>query len=85
MCLSLLYPEFAPALPQPGSAHFSLAYAVPRGEPDLLNMVDTFIDVARANGRLEAARRYWVLGEATRPHEPRWSILRDVLGWGKQP
>ena len=83
--LSLLYPEFAPALPQPALAHFTLAYAVPRGEPDLLNMVDTFVDVARANGRLEAARRYWVLGEATRRSEPRWSVARNVLGWGKEP
>jgi Na+/H+-dicarboxylate symporter len=82
---SLLYPELAPALPQPGIGHFTLAYAVPRGEPDLLNTLDTFIDVQRANGRLEAARTHWILGEATRPHEPRWSILRDVLGWGKQP
>jgi ABC-type amino acid transport substrate-binding protein len=82
---SLLYPQLAPALPQPRVGHFSLAYAVPRGEPDLLNMMDTFIDTQRAGGRLDAARTQWILGEATRVREPRWSVARDVLGWWKAP
>jgi len=81
---SLLYEEFAPALPEPGIGHFTLAYAVPRGEPDLLNVVDTFVDVERASGRLESARRHWILGEATRPREPRWSVARDVFGWWRE-
>jgi ABC-type amino acid transport substrate-binding protein len=81
---SLLYPHVSPALPQPGIGHFTLGYAVPRGEPDLLNVVDTFIDVQRAGGRLESARRHWILGEATRVQQPRWSVARDVLGWWKQ-
>jgi Na+/H+-dicarboxylate symporter/ABC-type amino acid transport substrate-binding protein len=81
---SLLYPELSPALPQPPVGHFSLAYAAPRGEPDLLNMLDTFIDTQRAAGRLESARRQWILGEATRVHGSRWSIARDVLGWWRE-
>lgn len=52
---SLLYPQFAPALPEPRVGGFSLAYAAPRGEVDLVNVLDTFIDVQRAAGRLEAA------------------------------
>jgi Na+/H+-dicarboxylate symporter/ABC-type amino acid transport substrate-binding protein len=81
---SLLYPQFSPAQPQPPVGHVTLAYTVPRGEPDLLNAIDTFIDVQRAAGRLEAARRFWILGEATRVREPRWSVARNVLGWWKQ-
>lgn len=82
---SLLYPQFAPALPEPRVASFSLAYAAPRGEADLVNVLDTFIDVQRAGGRLEGARRHWILGEATRVHEPRWSLVRNVFGWGREP
>jgi ABC-type amino acid transport substrate-binding protein len=81
--LSLLYPELAPVQPTPSVGRFTLAYAVPQGEPDLLNMVDTFVDVARASGRFESARRYWILGEATRDRRPRWSLARDVFGWWK--
>jgi Na+/H+-dicarboxylate symporter/ABC-type amino acid transport substrate-binding protein len=82
---SLLHPQLAPAAPQPRVGHFSLAYAAPRGEPDLLNLLDTFIDVQRASGRLESARTHWILGEATRVQRPRWSVARDVLGWWREP
>ena len=60
---SLLYPELSPAQPTPSIGRFTLAYAVPLGEPELLYVVYTFVDVERANGRFEAARRYWILGE----------------------
>jgi ABC-type amino acid transport substrate-binding protein len=82
---SLLYPELAPAQPVPQVGHVSLAYAVPRGEPDMLNMIDTFIDAPRAGGRLDAARTQWILGEATRVREPRWSVARNLLGWWREP
>jgi Na+/H+-dicarboxylate symporter/ABC-type amino acid transport substrate-binding protein len=81
---SLLYPELSPAQPTPSVGRFTLGYAVPLGEPELLNVVDTFVDVERANGRFEAARRYWILGEATRVQQPRWSVARNLLGWWKQ-
>ncbi len=82
---SLLHPRLSPALPQPRFGHVPLAYAVPRGEPDLLNTIDTFVDTQRAIGRFDSARTHWILGEATRPHEPRWSVARDLLGWWKAP
>jgi Na+/H+-dicarboxylate symporter/ABC-type amino acid transport substrate-binding protein len=78
---SLLHPRLSPALPRPRIGRLSLAYAVPRGEPDLLNVVDAFIDAQRASGRLETARAYWIHGEATRLRGPRWTVARDVLGW----
>jgi Na+/H+-dicarboxylate symporter len=81
---SLLHPQLAPALPQPGIGHFSLVYAAPHGEPALLNALDTFIDVARASGRLESARSHWILGAATRVQKPRWSLAHDVLGWWRE-
>jgi len=82
--LSLLYPELSPAQPTPSLGRFTLAYAVPLGEPDLLNVVDTFVDVERTNGGFESARRHWILGEATRVQQPRWSLARNVLGWWKE-
>lgn len=81
---SLLYPPFSPAQPEPRVGQLSLSYAVPRGEPDLLNAVDTFVDTQRAMGRLESARRHWILGEATRVRPPRWSFAGNVLGWGRE-
>jgi ABC-type amino acid transport substrate-binding protein len=81
---SLLHPHLSPVLPQPRVGRMALAYAVPRGEPDLLNMVDAFIDSQRAVGRFETARAYWIQGEVTRLRGPRWSFAHDVLGWWKE-
>lgn len=81
---SLLYPQLAPALPQPRIGRMPLAWAAPLGEIELARMLDSFVDAARANGQLESARRHWILGEATRVHGPRWSIARDVLGWWRE-
>jgi hypothetical protein len=59
----------------------ALAYVLPRDEPELLRVVDTWIGVARGYERFASARRYWILGQAARQKRPRWSVARDVLGW----
>ena len=41
--------------------------------------------IQRANGQLKQARDYWVLGRGAEPRAPRWSVLHDVLGWGRRP
>jgi hypothetical protein len=60
-----------------------LAYVLPRGEPELRRVVDTWIDVARGYERFASARGYWILGQAARQQKPRWSVARDVLDWWK--
>ena len=61
----------------------ALAYVLPRDEPELVRVVDTWIGVVRGYERFASARRYWILGQATRQKKPRWSVARDVLGWWK--
>ena len=80
---SLLHPKLAPVLTQPRLGKLPLAYAVPTGELELLRMLDAFVEEGRSSGRIESARRHWILGEATRIQAPRWSVARDVLGWWK--
>ena len=41
-----------------------------------------FLDwVADSAGIIDETYDYWVLGQGAQSHEPRWSIIRDVLGW----
>ena len=56
-------------------------YALPPGELEFRNLVDLWIETRRASGEADAAYAYWVRGEALTPHVPRWSILRNVIGW----
>jgi ABC-type amino acid transport substrate-binding protein len=80
---SLLRPELGPVPIEPKPGTTALAYVMPRDEPELRRVVDTWIGVMRGYERFASARRYWVLGQGTRPRRHRWSIARDVLGWWK--
>jgi ABC-type amino acid transport substrate-binding protein len=79
---SLLHPRLAAVVPSPGLGGVPLAMTVPAGEEDLLQLVNAWLEQARASGLLEAKLDYWARGKGARAEEgPRWSIGRDVLGW----
>ena len=59
--------------------------ALRRGDDDLAGFIDDWLVIQRANGQLKQARDYWVLGRGAEPRAPRWSVLHDVLGWGRRP
>jgi len=79
---SLLHPRLAAVVPSPGLGSVPLAFTVPAGEEDLLQLVNAWLEQARASGLLEAKLDYWARGKGARAEEgPRWSIGRNVLGW----
>jgi Na+/H+-dicarboxylate symporter len=57
-------------------------YAMPAGEVEMRNLVDLWIETRRASGELDDAYEYWIRGRALTPRVPRWSVVRDLLGWG---
>jgi ABC-type amino acid transport substrate-binding protein len=59
------------------------AYALPRGEAQWRNFVDSWIDLKRKDGTIESKYQFWMQGGAAKIKQPRWSIIRDVLGWVK--
>ena len=78
---SLLYPQLAAVVPSPGLGGVPLAFTVPAGEEDLLQLVNAWLEQVRASGLLEAKLDIG-RGKGARTEEgPRWSIGRDVLGW----
>jgi Na+/H+-dicarboxylate symporter/ABC-type amino acid transport substrate-binding protein len=79
---TLRYPQYAVVVPIPQPVRVPLAFALPRGETELMTFVNTWIDLKRRDGALDELYQYWILGrDRTRPR-PRWSIIRDVLKWG---
>ena len=57
------------------------AYALPRGEPEWQEVVNNWVRLKGADGSIEMLYRYWMMGGATESKAPRWSVLRNVLGW----
>jgi Na+/H+-dicarboxylate symporter/ABC-type amino acid transport substrate-binding protein len=78
---SRVRPELSAVLPEEMTSSVMLAYAMPAGELEFQNVIDSWIDVKRGQGAFESARNYWVRGEGLRPQQRRWSFARNVLGW----
>ena len=78
---SLLHPQFAVVVPRPDPLRVPAGVALPLGERELADYVDAWLVIERSSGRLQRAYDYWVLGRGAAERRPRWSILRDVLGW----
>ena len=78
---TLLYPEFTLAVPRP-TKFIPVAYAVAHGNQELLNAVNAWLISEKALGHVDDLYEYWMLGGAGMVDKPpRWSVIRDVLGW----
>jgi hypothetical protein len=47
----------------------------------MLLALDTWLLNAKGNGTVNTLYRYWMLGQVQETQPPRWSVVRDVLGW----
>ncbi len=68
-------------VPEPGVVKLPLAFPVGRRDQALATFVNTWIELKRRDGTLDALYKYWILGQNAAPKRPRWSIVRDVLHW----
>lgn len=78
---SRIHPELSAVQPDGLQLGVPLVYALPAGEASLRDLVDLWIETRRASGELTEAYDYWIRGGALVPRTPRWSVVRDVLGW----
>jgi Na+/H+-dicarboxylate symporter/ABC-type amino acid transport substrate-binding protein len=79
---SLLHPEYTVVVPQPNPIRVSSAFGLARDTTDLADAVNEWIVFAKDTGLIDQAYTYWVLGHGAEDDTVRWSIMRDVLGWG---
>ncbi len=80
---TLIYPDYSVVVPEPLSLKLPLAYPIARHDQPFASFVNSWIDLKRQDGTLDAVYKYWILGQNAAPHQPRWSILRNVLHWTK--
>jgi Na+/H+-dicarboxylate symporter len=79
--LTMLHPHFQVVVPTRRRVEMPLVYPMPFEDEQLSEFVDFWISVQDGIGRIADLSDYWIRGKGTQPHRPRWSILRDVLGW----
>ena len=79
--LTLLYPKYTVVVPEPGIVKIPLAYPVARRDHEWLEFVNTWIELKRRDGTIDALYGHWILGKRAARSEPRWSVIRNLLGW----
>jgi len=77
---TIRYPRFTLATPSP-PVFLPMGYVVAKGNTDMLLYLDTWLLNARSNGTIDRLYKYWMLGQVKETQPPRWSVIRDVLGW----
>ena len=80
---SLLYPAYTVAIPQPGVLKGPVAYPLPRGDRELADFINVWIELKKRDGTIDKLYDYWILGKNAVPKQPHWSVLRNVLHWVK--
>jgi len=80
---TLLHPEYTVVTFESTKLNIPAGFAVPKGQQDFAALLDRWIAAKKSTGDIQAAYDYWILGKGAEKKEPRWSIKKDVLGWGK--
>jgi ABC-type amino acid transport substrate-binding protein len=76
---TLLHPEYSVIVPEGPLVKVPVAFPIGGQDEAFAAFVNTWIDLKRKDGTLDALFKYWVLGQHATPVAPRWSILDNVL------
>ena len=78
---TLLHPEYTVVTFESSKLNIPLGFAVPKGQHDFATLLGRWLAAKKSTGDIQVAYDYWILGEGAEYKEPRWSIMKDVLGW----
>ena len=78
---TLSYPDFSVTIPRGLEMRVPLAFLLPADAPRLVSFVNTWLALNKEHGLVKLAHDHWILGKGLAEDKPRWSIIRDVLGW----
>jgi Na+/H+-dicarboxylate symporter/ABC-type amino acid transport substrate-binding protein len=80
---TLIYPRFSVVVPRPDVVTGPIAFATPKSAPELHDYISTWIALRRQDGVVRHLYDFWILGRGAESTVPRWSVIRNVLGWVK--
>ena len=45
------------------------------------DFINAWLRLKREDKTIDQLYAHWILGGGAEPQQPRWSVIRDVLGW----
>ncbi len=80
---TLMYPHYEVVIPEGLHVQLPLIYGIGHRDAEFCDLLEHWISLRQRDGTAEEFYDHWVLGKAPARHQPRWSIIRDVLHWVK--
>ena len=77
---TVLHPYYSVVIPRPVKS-FQVSYAVPRGSPITLEVVNAWLSLAKEDGTIDRLYDYWIQGKIGAHRPRRWSVIRNWLHW----
>jgi ABC-type amino acid transport substrate-binding protein len=77
---TLFFPNYGVAMVNKENS-YPVVYGVQVGNEQLIRLVDTWLELKHSDGSVALAYDYWILGKGAKKSQPRWSVIRNVLGW----
>jgi ABC-type amino acid transport substrate-binding protein len=79
--MTQLHPEYSVVVPEPDAIKLPIAYPVSNDDERWMAFINTWLELKRHDGTLDALYRHWILGQVDSSARRRWSVIRDVLHW----
>ncbi len=79
---TLIYPDYTVAVPRGSHAKVPIAFGVPKGQEEFIGFLNSWLNLKIKLGTTGRLYDHWILGKDLQRAEPRWSVIRDVFGWG---
>jgi proton glutamate symport protein len=78
---TMIHPHFSLVIPKELRVRVPIVLAV-ASDNEFRRTVNRFVQIKRADGTLEQLYEHWILGDFSSPSDERWSVVKDVFGWG---
>jgi Na+/H+-dicarboxylate symporter/ABC-type amino acid transport substrate-binding protein len=78
---SMLYSSHSAIIPKGLRLRAPVAFPLPKGQLDYVQYMNTWLKLKKENGLQDQVYDYWILGKNPKAKKPRWSVMKDVLGW----
>ncbi len=78
---AMLYPAYTSVVAKGVKLKAPVGYALPKGQQEYVQFMNTWLQLKEENAFLQKVYDYWILGKDPKAKKPRWSVMRNVLGW----
>ena len=79
---TLRYPKFDTVVPKPGLIKIPVGIPIAANDQELADLMSHWIQLKKGSITYDEKYNYWIEGEGAEEKKPRWSVVRNVFGWG---